>query len=379
MTRYGPPRDDFKEQLPQVRDNTLRNFHLNGGKLAPGRLRKLAEDLKTNTSVDRIDLCFCELGDADAIALAEALKVNHSVVKLRLAGNHISNKGAKALAEALEVNHGLGTLELWQNNIDDEGGVALAQALRKNTTLRELQLSHQIYRGPDKGIGDVTGIAFAEALKHNRTLAELGLANNQMGIPTAEKMAEMLKENHTLATLDIQNSKLGYNGQLVLAEALKSNRGLVSLELEGNGESTELLQAISHAVAENKNILKVYECGRSPEPEYSKLNKVFDRNRKMAESLGKKLARGAELSATDCENIRDRLPAIASVAWSRCNMAPEDMTAAVAKAREQAKAFSIEIGDVPPMLPVLKETQERSAGESTHVKHANRKSGKLSI
>ena len=65
----------------------------------------------TNSCVDVHSLGRNALGAAGATAVAEALKVNRVITKLDLYGNGIGPDGAKALAEALRVNAVLTTIE----------------------------------------------------------------------------------------------------------------------------------------------------------------------------------------------------------------------------------------------------------------------------
>ncbi|KAG0275391.1 hypothetical protein BGZ97_010305, partial [Linnemannia gamsii] len=72
--------------------------------------------------------------------LAEALKTNSTLITLNLEGNSIGDDGAKALSEALKTNSTLTTLDLGSNSIRDDGAKALAEALKTNSTLTTLKL-----------------------------------------------------------------------------------------------------------------------------------------------------------------------------------------------------------------------------------------------
>ena len=84
----------------------------------------------------------------DATVVAEILKSNTSVTTVYLYGiKEIGDEGAKALAEALKVNATVEKLDLDGCGIGDDGAAAIAEALRSNTSLEQLWL-----RG--KGIGE---------------------------------------------------------------------------------------------------------------------------------------------------------------------------------------------------------------------------------
>ena len=75
------------------------------------------------------------------------------------------------LAEALRVNGTLERLDLSLNRIDSLGAVALAQTLNTNQTLTELQLRNN-------DIGDDGAKGFVEVLQCNKTLMFSGLMEN---------------------------------------------------------------------------------------------------------------------------------------------------------------------------------------------------------
>ena len=90
----------------------------------------MAEILKTNTSVTEVYLGLnLEIGDEGAKALAEALKVNATVKKLELRSCGIGDDGAAALAEALRSNTSLTTLYLKNKGISEQGKQLLRDAV----------------------------------------------------------------------------------------------------------------------------------------------------------------------------------------------------------------------------------------------------------
>jgi len=78
--------------------------------------------------------------DHGASALAESLKVNDKLMKLDLACNSIHDGGAIALGESLGTNAGLMELHLARNNITDKGASELVEGLKSNKGLMKLDL-----------------------------------------------------------------------------------------------------------------------------------------------------------------------------------------------------------------------------------------------
>ena len=75
------------------------------------------------------------IGDSDANALAEAIKVNTALTKLNLFDNSIGDAGASALAEALKMNKTLMALSIICNNIGDASKQALKSSARNGCTV----------------------------------------------------------------------------------------------------------------------------------------------------------------------------------------------------------------------------------------------------
>ena len=192
----------------------------------------LAEALKSNTTLTVLELSYNNIGDAGATDLAEALKSNTTLTVLKLSNNGIRDAGAVGLAEALKSNTTLTVLKLSNNGIRDAGAAGLAEALKSNTTLTVLKLS-------SNGIGDAGAAGLAEALKSNTTLTVLNLSFNGIGDADAAGLAEALKSNTTLTVLELSFNRIGDAGAAGLAEALKSNTTLTVLNLSfiGIGEA----------------------------------------------------------------------------------------------------------------------------------------------
>jgi hypothetical protein len=84
----------------------------------------LAEALKVNMTLTKVDASLNSLGDRGAVALAKMLPINKTLRKLNLTGIFDSDSG--------EVS--------WTNDVGEEGIVALLDGLEMNTTLLRLKL-----------------------------------------------------------------------------------------------------------------------------------------------------------------------------------------------------------------------------------------------
>ena len=78
-----------------------------------------------NLNVSKMDI-----GAEGAITIAEALKTNSTLQDLDLMYNKIGDKGAIAIAKASKINSTLQDLDLMYNQIGDKGAIAIAKALK---------------------------------------------------------------------------------------------------------------------------------------------------------------------------------------------------------------------------------------------------------
>jgi len=92
--------------------------------------------------------------------MAKALKTNQSLQWLNLYSNNIGREGTVAIAKALEKIQSLQGLNLSSNNIGPEGAAAIAKALETNQKLLWLDLPNNYNIGREQAIN--------EALQRNR-------------------------------------------------------------------------------------------------------------------------------------------------------------------------------------------------------------------
>ena len=95
---------------------------------------KLAEGLQNNTSLEKLNLGYNNIGDIGVEYLTEALlKSNKTLLKLHLQSNSITANGAEHLAKMLTMNRSIRHLGLDYNSIGDRGVQLLSLALRSNS------------------------------------------------------------------------------------------------------------------------------------------------------------------------------------------------------------------------------------------------------
>lgn len=102
--------------------------------------KEFLEGLAKSTSLRRIVLINCSLGDEDAQKMAKALE-DSPVTTLDLSGNKIGKIGGEAIAEMLKTNKALREINLENNLLDPAMGKVFYRALRENASLLVLNLT----------------------------------------------------------------------------------------------------------------------------------------------------------------------------------------------------------------------------------------------
>ena len=126
--------------LPQVRkvaqvlagNESLTSIKLDGHTLAVGDFQ----------DEDELEWDSEEYTDTDAILIAQLLRANTTVKRLDLARNQIGDAGACALAEMLIGNTTIEYLNLESNTFGEKAGRAFRAALGLNSTLQYLNLMY---------------------------------------------------------------------------------------------------------------------------------------------------------------------------------------------------------------------------------------------
>ena len=260
-------------------NSTLQWLDLSRNKIRDATATKLATSLKFNSALRTLNLAWARITYVGAEALASALMTNSTLQTLKLSSNEIEDDGAKSLAEALESNSTCKTLDLSVNQIGNVGAEALGKAMAKDhNVLQEVNLSFN--RIGDQGAQKM-GKAFA---KDHCTLWKLTLTGNQIGNAGAEALGEAvandncalrelvlvkneirdvkalggaLKTNTTLQTLDLGHNKIETSEASQLVMASKDNRTLTKLNLESNQICNGFTEALEKALKQNTSLLQL--------------------------------------------------------------------------------------------------------------------------
>jgi Ran GTPase-activating protein (RanGAP) involved in mRNA processing and transport len=205
-------------------------------------VRSIAEGVRINTTLQRLDLRGCRLDNQGISVLANALALrNASPLELNLGSNEITSVGVRALVDDnVELVKTLTKLCLSPNRIGNEGATHLANAFLRDTMpcLRELDLILC-------GIYDDGFVALVSALEQNTSLQILDVKDNHFGERGHEALAESLPHIKGLQQLYF-TARAGFRSttMVLLLEGFRKNTSLVEVNIDGSGVSVEFLQEV---------------------------------------------------------------------------------------------------------------------------------------
>jgi Ran GTPase-activating protein (RanGAP) involved in mRNA processing and transport len=224
---------DSAEKLVDIlRSNkTITALDLSGNNfgLTTGVVECIADGLGSNSTLLKIDLTNCRLGDGGVSILAQTLGSRNTTLQiLALGGNSIRSMGVGVLLETMEQNSQHVTyLELDENPHGNEGASLLARSLRNNALPNLTRLS--LY---ECGIGDDGFIPLMSALEQNTSLLHLDLRENHGGSERAFlALAESLPDIKALQQVDLNWCTDLASAMPLLLTGLRKNTSLFRIHV----------------------------------------------------------------------------------------------------------------------------------------------------
>ena len=133
-------------------------------------------------------------------ALAEGLKGNSVLNKVDIGWNGLGDEGAKAVGEMLGSNAALTHLDVSHNRINLDGALALAEGIRNNTALLSLELGFN-------PMGICAELPRAISISEEEGGAISGSLQNKM--KGVREVVEAIKANTNLETVGLTNVQSG--------------------------------------------------------------------------------------------------------------------------------------------------------------------------
>jgi predicted DNA-binding protein (UPF0251 family) len=207
--------------------NKLENLRIQDY-LGVEQMQALATGLKTNKSLQSLDLSRSRLGTDSVSTLVKGLRDNSSLRSIKLRFLNLGDEQVTEIANALKDHPYLKALDLSFNqcrNLD-----SVASFVNQNPRFQELSVGYQnVWKAPKL---DITRLTIA--LHTNTFLTTLSLARNKINDFDAELLATTLRENSTIQNIDLKENRIGDCGVTCLARAIATNTGLRKLNLAKN-------------------------------------------------------------------------------------------------------------------------------------------------
>ena len=227
-------------------NTTLKVLNINNNTFDNGA-DAISNSLKSNKSLQELNMSYNRIYSSGVIKIAEAIKVNTTLKVLNINGNTTSDKGADAISDSLKSNNSLQELNMSNNWIYSWGAIKIAEAIKVNTTLKILNINGNTIS--DDGVA-----AISDSLKSNNSLQELYMECNNITSKGAKMIAEAIKVNTTLKVLSIKNNTISDDGVDAISDSLKSNNSLQELNMDNNKITSEGAKKIAEAIKVNTTL-----------------------------------------------------------------------------------------------------------------------------
>lgn len=182
-------------------NHTITSIHLRGQMTSIG-LAALTTAIKMNHALSIIDLQYNDDCTLACLALADALTVNKSITAVCLLGKSDLD-GASALADALKVNNTVERLDVCFHGFGADGMVEFADAIEINTAITHIDLS-------ENRIGKNGASSLARALGLNTTATHINVMYNHIGDDGVASLLEVLDLNQSVMRIDLGCNGIKY-------------------------------------------------------------------------------------------------------------------------------------------------------------------------
>jgi hypothetical protein len=221
-------------------------------------LSELASALYRNTSIKVLDMSTNNLIDMEAARLIrDILRRNKTMTALDLSFNLFGRTtgAVECIADGLGSNSTLLKIDLKSCALGDDGVSILAQTIgSRNTTLQKLNLGWNSITST--GVGML--LDTMEQSSHHIT--DLDLRNNPLGNEGASLLARCLENNAlpNLARLSLSHCRIEDDGFVTLMSALEQNTSLLHLDLRSYQHFSErVFLALAESLPETKVLQRV--------------------------------------------------------------------------------------------------------------------------
>ncbi|CAM0139967.1 unnamed protein product [Umbelopsis sp. WA50703] len=233
-------------ELPQdVGCTGLISLDLSGNDLRYGA-RLLANALAQNNQLQSLILRNCQLDSTLLAPLAEAIKQNTSLRKLDLSCNPLNiphQDGIYALKLSLFMNRTMADICLAKCQLDSEAAIAIAECLPENNALLRLDLSEN----PQIGIAGLLALSVSVKMSSSLTFLDITIPLND---PDMAHLQNDIVSACTRNAQTLYDNKESLNRELLKVEEPLCDTGSSSPSLEQTASSLSLNDIISPEATE---------------------------------------------------------------------------------------------------------------------------------
>jgi len=240
--------------LDIINDNNEHIIIHNKTKFGNREFLRIIELIKEN-KVEMLLLAGVKLNDADIVLLAGVLKTNTSLNYLDLSDNNITSCGINALLLVLQTNTFIKTLNISKNKFNYEVGQNLRNLIENNKTITELNISFSL-------ICDSVAMPISQALEKNTTLTTFKCKDCKIGdIGIFYILKVLSNNNNTIMNFDVlQKSHINYELFRVLCCIWiknKSMKTINTIDIQEYNMERDSINLLLYVLQNNHSITKL--------------------------------------------------------------------------------------------------------------------------
>lgn len=223
------------KELPNLKELNIRSNRIKDD----GTFSLLSSLNKTHMKV--LDLSNNVIGFSSVNAVTEIISdFNSGIEKLSLESTRLAFPSLVKIFTGLRSNHSLQELNLANNKLGQGCGQYIKELLSQTTTLKKLDLHWNYLNGPE-------AVHLFQGLKENDTLEAIDCSWNSFGssIEAIESLCKFLQCESQLKHLDISNNRISFESSESIARAIHNNHTLLGIHIEGNHCTIDHLGFIS--------------------------------------------------------------------------------------------------------------------------------------
>ena len=211
---------------------------------------QLEKVIKSNSSLETVNLRNNKLQSSNVKIIANALKTIQNLKMLALNGNQIDEKAADDIASIVASNKHIQKLLLHNNNLKSEGVRMICEVLKCHTTLQIFRISHN-------DIHEEAADDIADVIEFNPSLKAVDVGSNRLLTNGIVKITRSLEKLNNLQILIISENNITctMKAAVSIARVIKNNKHLKVLHFDNNNFSNSNAFRIAKALGKH-NYLK---------------------------------------------------------------------------------------------------------------------------